>query len=104
MQDIARRLIVIVLFEGVDLLDVTGPPEVFSLTRRETEDAAGYHVVLAAESMDPVTTSAGVRILPDITFREAAEEASTRSSCPARWRSTANAGYARSSTPHWSSG
>ncbi|MEK0101179.1 AraC family transcriptional regulator, partial [Streptomyces sp. A475] len=72
MQDIARRLIVIVLFEGVDLLDVTGPPEVFSLARRETEDAAGYRVVLAAESMDPVTTSAGVRILPDITFREAA--------------------------------
>jgi len=25
-----NRLIVIVLFEGVDLLDVTGPPEVFS--------------------------------------------------------------------------
>lgn len=104
MQDIVRRLIVIVLFEGVDLLDVTGPPEVFSLARRETEDAAGYHVVLAAESMDPVTTSAGVRILPDITFREAVEEASTPSSCPARWRSTASAVYARSSTPSWSAG
>lgn len=104
MQDIARRLIVIVLFEGVDLLDVTGPPEVFSLARRETEDAAGYHVALAAESMDPVTTSAGVRILPDTTFREAAEEASTPSSCPARWRSTASAACARSSTPSWSAG
>ena len=30
-----NRLIVIVLFEGVDLLDVTGPPEVFSLVPRE---------------------------------------------------------------------
>lgn len=68
----AERLIVIVLFEGVDLLDVTGPPEVFSLVRRETEDAAGYRVVLAAETLDPVTTSAGVRVLPDLTFREAA--------------------------------
>ncbi|MFF2509440.1 GlxA family transcriptional regulator [Streptomyces sp. NPDC058067] len=67
-----RRLIVIVLFEGVDLLDVTGPPEVFSLARRETEDAANYHVLLAAETMDPVTTGAGVRILPDITFAEVA--------------------------------
>ncbi|MFD5903054.1 GlxA family transcriptional regulator [Streptomyces microflavus] len=67
-----RRLVVIVLFDGVDLLDVTGPPEVFSLARRETEDAAGYEVVLAAESLEPVTTGAGVRILPDITFREAA--------------------------------
>jgi len=67
-----RRLVVIVLFEGVDLLDVTGPPEVFSLARRETEDAVSYQVVLAAETMDPVTTGAGVRILPDVTFREAA--------------------------------
>ncbi|MET8682678.1 helix-turn-helix domain-containing protein [Streptomyces sp. NPDC004732] len=68
----ARRLIVIVLFEGVDLLDVTGPPEVFSLALRETDEAAGYQVVLAAASMDPVTTGAGVRILPDLTFEEAA--------------------------------
>ncbi|WP_441249509.1 GlxA family transcriptional regulator [Kitasatospora sp. McL0602] len=66
------RLIVVVLFEGVDLLDVTGPPEVFSLVQRETADATGYHVVLAAETMDPVTTAAGVRILPDLTFHEAA--------------------------------
>ncbi|MFJ3216270.1 GlxA family transcriptional regulator [Kitasatospora sp. NPDC086801] len=67
-----QRLIVIVLFEGVDLLDVTGPPEVFSLVRRETDDATGYRVVLAAATTDPVTTAAGVRILPDLTFDEAA--------------------------------
>ncbi|MBV7246114.1 MULTISPECIES: GlxA family transcriptional regulator [unclassified Streptomyces] len=66
------RLVVIVLFEGVDLLDVTGPPEVFSLARRETDDAAGYEVVLAAASLEPVTTGAGVRILPDLTFGQAA--------------------------------
>lgn len=65
-----QRLIVVVLFDGVDLLDVTGPPEVFALLRRETDDATGYHVVLAAESMDPVTTGAGVRVLPDVTFEE----------------------------------
>ncbi|MEU9678524.1 helix-turn-helix domain-containing protein [Streptomyces parvus] len=70
--DTVRRLVVIVLFEGVDLLDVTGPPEVFSLARRETDDAAGYEVVLAAETLEPVTTGAGVRILPDLTFEEAA--------------------------------
>ncbi|MFJ9607965.1 GlxA family transcriptional regulator [Kitasatospora sp. NPDC101176] len=67
-----QRLIVVVLFEGVDLLDVTGPPEVFSLVRRETDDATGYRVVLAAETTAPVTTAAGVRILPDLTFDEAA--------------------------------
>jgi transcriptional regulator GlxA family with amidase domain len=64
------RLIVVVLFDGVDLLDVTGPPEVFALLRRETGGAAGYEVVLAAPTMDPVTTFAGVRVLPDTTFDE----------------------------------
>ncbi|MGI5376131.1 GlxA family transcriptional regulator [Streptomyces sp. CA-251387] len=65
-----NRLIVIVLFEGVDLLDVTGPPEVFSLVPRETAERVGYEVVLASETLEPVTTGAGVRILPDITFQE----------------------------------
>ncbi|MFI9047402.1 GlxA family transcriptional regulator [Streptomyces sp. NPDC053427] len=65
-----KRFIVVILFDGVDLLDVTGPPEVFALLQREMDDETGYHVVLAAETMDPVTTSAGVRVLPDITFQE----------------------------------
>ncbi|MEU9213855.1 DJ-1/PfpI family protein [Streptomyces sp. NPDC048415] len=66
------RFVVVLLFDGVDLLDVTGPPEVFALLQRETGDATGYQVALAAETMDPVTTSAGVRVLPDITFADAA--------------------------------
>ncbi|MDC0773193.1 GlxA family transcriptional regulator [Streptomyces sp. HD] len=70
---VVNRLIVIVLFEGVDLLDVTGPPEVFSLVPRETTGRVGYEVVLAAETLEPVTTAAGVRILPDATFREVGE-------------------------------
>ncbi|MFG2983835.1 GlxA family transcriptional regulator [Streptomyces sp. NPDC048258] len=65
-----KRFIVVILFDGVDLLDVTGPPEVFSLLQREVDDATGYDVVLAAETKDPVTTSAGVRVLPDLTFQE----------------------------------
>ncbi|MFD4357913.1 GlxA family transcriptional regulator [Nocardia sp. NPDC058518] len=65
-----ERLIVIVLFDRVDLLDVTGPPEVFSLLQREMDEPTGYQVVLAAESMAAVTTAAGVRILPDVTFAE----------------------------------
>ncbi|MFJ9037834.1 GlxA family transcriptional regulator [Streptomyces sp. NPDC102406] len=73
VPDTVERAIVIVVFEGVDLLDVTGPPEVFSLARRESEEALGYQVLLAAETMEPVTTGAGVRILPDITFARAAE-------------------------------
>ncbi|WP_280401964.1 GlxA family transcriptional regulator [Nocardia carnea] len=63
-----ERLIVVVLFDQVDLLDVTGPPEVFGLVRRESDEPTGYRVVLAAQTLHPVTTSAGVRVLPDITF------------------------------------
>nr|CTQ96995.1 FIG01132910: hypothetical protein [Kibdelosporangium sp. MJ126-NF4] len=59
-----------VLFDRIDLLDVTGPAEVFSLLQREMERPTGYRVVLAAETLDPVTTSAGVRVLPDVTFGE----------------------------------
>ncbi|MDA0567279.1 GlxA family transcriptional regulator [Streptomonospora sp. S1-112] len=70
-----ERLVVVVLFDQVDLLDVTGPPEVFSLLRRETDGPTGYEVVLAAETMDPVTTSAGVRVLPDTTFERLAGRA-----------------------------
>jgi transcriptional regulator GlxA family with amidase domain len=68
----AKRLVVVVLFDRIDLLDVTGPPEVFALLRRELGGGSGYEVVLASATMDPVTTSAGVRVLPDATFDEVA--------------------------------
>ncbi|WP_245721580.1 GlxA family transcriptional regulator [Nocardia crassostreae] len=67
-----ERLVVVVLFDRVDSLDVAGPPEVFSLLEREMDEPTGYRVVLAARTMDPVTTSAGVRVLPDATFEEMA--------------------------------
>ncbi|WP_042425590.1 GlxA family transcriptional regulator [Streptacidiphilus anmyonensis] len=66
------KLVAIMLFPGVDLLDVTGPPEVFSLLRREAPEAAGYRVVLAASTLAPVTTAAGVRVLPDTTYEQLA--------------------------------
>ncbi|MFE5294257.1 GlxA family transcriptional regulator [Isoptericola sp. NPDC056618] len=67
-----ERLVVVTLFDGVDLLDVTGPAEVFALLARELDGPTGYEVVLAAETADPVTTSAGVRVLPDATFDDLA--------------------------------
>lgn len=70
-----RRTVVVVLFDGVDLLDVTGPPEVLALACRIAPTAAAYDVLLAAETTAPVTTSAGVRILPDTTFDALADRA-----------------------------
>ncbi|YCH09931.1 GlxA family transcriptional regulator [Arthrobacter sp. alpha11c] len=65
-----KKLVVVVLFDNIDLLDVTGPPEVFALARRENDEAANYEVVLAAETLAPVTTGAGVRVVPDVTFED----------------------------------
>lgn len=69
-----ERFVVIVLFDGVDLLDVTGPAEVFSLLQREMDEPTGYRVRLASETMDPVMTSAGIRVLPDVTFDDLADQ------------------------------
>ena len=65
----ARR-VVIAVFPDVDLLDVTGPAEVFALANREYGRAA-YRVELAGrEAAGAVTTSAGVRLLTDVAFGE----------------------------------
>ncbi|MFG2753636.1 GlxA family transcriptional regulator [Streptomyces xanthophaeus] len=64
----APHRVVIAVFPDVDLLDVTGPAEVFALANRETGGAAGYEVRLAAPDAGPVVTSAGVRLVADLTF------------------------------------
>ncbi|MFD0413217.1 GlxA family transcriptional regulator [Streptomyces sp. NPDC127108] len=69
------RRIVIAVFPDVDLLDVTGPAEVFALANRETGGRAGYDVQLAGPTGGAVTTSAGVRLLADLSFAEVAEVA-----------------------------
>jgi transcriptional regulator GlxA family with amidase domain len=63
-----NRRVVIAVFPDVDLLDVTGPAEVFALANRETGGRAGYAVQLAAPTSGAVTTSAGVRLLADLAF------------------------------------
>lgn len=62
--------VVIAVFPDVDLLDVTGPAEVFALANRETDGRAGYEVRLAGPEAGPVVTSAGVRLLADLSFAE----------------------------------
>ncbi|MDJ0380040.1 DJ-1/PfpI family protein [Streptomyces sp. G-G2] len=61
--------VVIAVFPDVDLLDVTGPAEVFALANRESADNA-YEVRLAGPEPGHVTTSAGVRLVVDLTFAE----------------------------------
>ncbi|MFD3807050.1 GlxA family transcriptional regulator [Streptomyces sp. NPDC058611] len=69
--------VVIAVFPDVDLLDVTGPAEVFALANRETGGRAGYQVRLAGTLAGEVRTSAGVRLLTDLTFDEVGGQVDT---------------------------
>ena len=54
----------IILFDGVQSLDVTGPLEVFA------NAGAAYEVTTASLDGRPVTTSSGLRLLPGAGLRE----------------------------------
>ncbi|MFC9328944.1 GlxA family transcriptional regulator [Kitasatospora sp. NPDC057015] len=61
--------VVVAAFPGVELLDVTGPAEVFSVaTRVAGSDRPGYLVQVATADGGPVATSSGVRLLADLTL------------------------------------
>jgi transcriptional regulator GlxA family with amidase domain len=57
------RRIVILAFEAVQALDVTGPSEVFSLAHRAAPDGA-YEIELVTPEGRLVTTSSGLRLAP----------------------------------------
>ncbi|WP_326679739.1 GlxA family transcriptional regulator [Streptomyces sp. NBC_01237] len=69
--------VVIAVFPDADLLDVTGPAEVFALANRETAGRAGYEVRLAGPAGGEVRTSAGVRLLADLSFSEVGGQVDT---------------------------
>jgi transcriptional regulator GlxA family with amidase domain len=70
--------VVIAVFPDVDLLDVTGPAEVFALANRETPGRAErYQVRLAGPTGGEIRTSAGVRLLADLSFAEVGEDVDT---------------------------
>ena len=69
-----RKSIGIVLFEHVEVLDFTGPYEVFTAARpdeaKRREEPSPFTVHLAAETDGPVATAAGMRVLPDCTLAD----------------------------------
>lgn len=70
--------VVIVAFPGVELLDVTGPAEVFSVASRAAGDGhPGYTVRIATEDGGALTTSSGVRLLADLRLDEVAGQMET---------------------------
>ncbi|QFG20990.1 GlxA family transcriptional regulator [Actinomadura sp. WMMB 499] len=72
----APHRVVIAVFPGVDLLDVTGPAEVFALASRELPGTP-YEVLLAGPDGGQVRTSAGVRVGVDLTFDQVGDRVDT---------------------------
>ncbi|MER7758479.1 GlxA family transcriptional regulator [Streptomyces sp. NPDC097619] len=66
----AQRTVVVVLFDGVQSLDVTGPVEVFSGADR-TGRGPGYRIRTASLDGGPVRTCSGLRLVPDGSLAEA---------------------------------
>ncbi|MBI3449969.1 MAG: DJ-1/PfpI family protein [Acidobacteria bacterium] len=59
----ARKKVAILIFTGVQIIDYTGPYEIFQ--------AAGFDVYTVGATKDPITTVAGMTVVPKYTFADA---------------------------------
>ncbi|MER6301374.1 GlxA family transcriptional regulator [Kitasatospora sp. NPDC001539] len=66
------RSVVIVLHEGVQSLDVTGPLEVFAGANAASGQPDAYRVTTASLGGGPVRSCSGLRLLPDADLAEVA--------------------------------
>ncbi|MFE6851798.1 GlxA family transcriptional regulator [Streptomyces sp. NPDC057674] len=66
-----QRPVLVVLFDDVQSLDVTGPYEVFAGAGRASGDPDAYAIRTASLDGGPVRTHSGLRLLPDTTLAEA---------------------------------
>ena len=64
-----RKQVGIVVYEEVEVLDFSGPFEVFSVTRmneeKRREELSPFNAFLVAETTSPVVATGGMRVLPD---------------------------------------
>ena len=67
-----RLMVGILIFDQVEVLDVAGPFEVFSVTRlneeHRWEESSPFRVLLVSERMDQVLAYGGLCLTPDVTI------------------------------------
>lgn len=66
-KDKPVKTVAILLFEGVELLDFSGPAEVFIIADR----GKSFRVVTVAESTKPLKTMGGITVTPNFGFDDA---------------------------------
>ncbi|MDT9694890.1 GlxA family transcriptional regulator [Streptomyces sp. P17] len=64
-----QRTVLLLLFDGVQSLDVTGPLEVF--TGAEKQAPGAYHIRTASLDGAPVRSSSGLTLVPDTSLTDA---------------------------------
>lgn len=69
-----RKVVGIVIFPEVEVLDFCGPYEVFAVVRlneaRRREEPSPFKVLLVAEQAEAVKISGGMRVIPDCTLAD----------------------------------
>jgi transcriptional regulator GlxA family with amidase domain len=84
MQSTQPRRVVIVIFDGIQSLDLTGPLEVFHGADRYARHGgtptdppanagaadAGYQIITASPQADPLRTSSGLRVIADVALAD----------------------------------
>ena len=67
-----QKIVGIVQFNAVEVRDYCGPFEVFSVTRldesRRREQPSPFQVMLVAQTEQPIVTTGGMRVLPEVSF------------------------------------
>ena len=67
-----RKIVGIVLFNDIEVLDFCGPFEVFSVTRlneeKRREEPSPFEVLLVAEQIEHIVTTGNMKVIPDYTF------------------------------------
>ncbi len=69
----ATKTIAILAMPGVQLLDVSGPLDVFAEANLQAK-AQAYRLLVIASKRGPVRSSSGVRLMPDATIGDAMHE------------------------------
>src|ERR1700736_4762456 len=61
----SRRTVVLVAFDGMQLLDIVGPAEMFDAATQLVGDQRGYQLVIATSDGSPVRGSGAMKLVPD---------------------------------------
>jgi transcriptional regulator GlxA family with amidase domain len=64
-----KRKVAILVYDGAEVLDFSGPFEVFAVTSELNRDAL-FDVALVAQTRDPVRSVNGMLVVPNLTYEE----------------------------------